>query len=269
MSFQETQLIHSLEVEARLIVDLVFDHFDRIALLFSGGKDSTVLAEIVLAQAKLKGRDVDLVHIDTGLNFPEMLEFRDAFVKKNGCSLVVGYVDQGLMADQRNQAQSSVLKDIISKKKYDVVFGGGRRDEDKARQKELIFSKRKNNGGWDTKNIQFEFAPFFDLNKSAEEHFRVFPLSNWTEMDIWAYIALRKISLCSLYYAHARNEFKEFVRFRTVGDTSNSSPIVSEAKTPYEVACENYLSGQSERSLRSDDQFSPFSMEIRKKEGYF
>jgi sulfate adenylyltransferase subunit 2 len=271
VSFKLTPLMNNLIEEANLIVDIAISRFSNIAVLFSGGKDSTVLAEIVDQRAKLSKKNYDLVHIDTGCNFKEMLNFIQNWSEKKNKKIIRSEVDTSLPLDQRNRAQSLALKKIISEKEYDIVFVGARRDEDKSRQKETIFSKRKNNGGWLTDNIQFEFPHHYHLEKDKGEHFRVHPISNWTELDVWTYIGIYNIPVCPIYYSHysESSDTGHRVRYRTVGDQTNSHALISSANDPYSVAMENIRMGDKERSGRQDDNFSEYSMEIRKKEGYF
>lgn len=279
--------------------------FKNTALLFSGGKDSAVLAHLV---AKATTQDKNLQNIpltflmiDTGHNFIETLEFIRKTEKKYSISVQVGSlplaIQQGFVIDvkgllsSRNKLQSVVLNKEIIKNKYQAVFGGGRRDEEKARAKEKIFSVRDSSGAWRPENQRTEFGQLLNLNIQEEQHFRVFPLSDWTELDVWNYILQEKIEVPTLYFAHQRkcvvvnniiwpfSEYTEFpaeseikilnVRCRTVGDMTCTALIESDADTVEKIILEIKNSEISERGLRLDDQFSETAMEDRKKEGYF
>ncbi len=296
------QLSHleALEAEAIFIIREVVAEFERPVLLFSGGKDSIVmlrLAERAFHPAKVP---FAVLHIDTGHNFPEVLEFRDRRVRELGVNLVVASVqdaiDAGTVSEPpdgtRNRIQTPVLLDALEQGGYTAVFGGARRDEDKARAKERIFSFRDDFGQWDPKNQRPELWGLYNSRIHAGESIRVFPLSNWTELDIWHYIQHDQIDLPSIYFAHDRevvdrsgmlyavNEFiqprpgevveKKRVRYRTVGDASLTAAVESDADTVAAVIDEVASTRITERgATRGDDKFSEASMEDRKREGYF
>lgn len=296
-------LTHLKELEAESIYVLreVAAQFENPALLFSGGKDSIVcfhLAKKAFWPAKVP---FPLVHVDTGHNFKETLEFRDELVKKNGVNLIVGSVqesiDSGKVTEEkgfnasRNALQTVTLLDTIEKYKFDACMGGARRDEEKARAKERFFSHRDEFGQWDPKNQRPELWNIFNGKKNIGEHFRVFPISNWTEMDVWQYILLEQIELPSLYFTHQRecfirdgviyahenviplkpNEKPEImqVRFRTIGDISCTGAVLSKANTLEEIVEEVAATRVTERGSRIDDKRSEAAMEDRKKQGYF
>ena len=296
------QLSHleALEAEAIFIIREVVAEFERPVLLFSGGKDSIVmlrLAERAFHPAKIP---FPVLHIDTGHNVPEVLEFRDHRVRELGVNLVVASVqdaiDAGTVSEPpdgtRNRIQTPVLLDALEQGRYTAVFGGARRDEDKARAKERIFSFRDEFGQWDPKNQRPELWGLFNARIHTGESSRVFPLSNWTELDIWHYIQHDHIDLPSIYFAHDRevvnragmlyavNEFikvrpgetveKRRVRYRTVGDASLTAAVESDADTVASVIDEVASTRITERgATRGDDKFSEASMEDRKREGYF
>lgn len=310
--------LFKLESESFYVISEALRNYKKIGLLFSGGKDSSVLLSLVMPMAKAMNVPISVIHIDTGLNFPEILGFRDELIQSyqesgHEIELLVGQVSQSLEIKDRNRQQSFVLNEMIEKHQFDVIFGGGRRDEDKARQKELFFSLRqatvkneKVQAGWQPEQYRPEIWPWIALPKKHGEHYRVFPISNWTEVDIWQYIDLAQVPLCDLYFSHQRvvyfesnskgiNEShflngsadgkREFfispvglnnpisqiaeVRFRTIGDSSNTMPFFSKARTAREIFLETKNLRTRERGLRQDDRFSEFSMEIRKREGYF
>ncbi len=275
--------------------------FERPVLLFSGGKDSILmvhLAEKAFAPAKIP---FTLVHIDTGHNFPETIDFRDRLVEQLGLNLHVGSVqasiDSGRQKEEegpnpsRNRLQILTLLDTLAELKADAALGGGRRDEEKARAKERFFSHRDRFGQWDPKNQRPEVWNIFNGRKNMGEHFRVFPLSNWTEMDVWQYIAAENIEMPSLYFSHerdvlerdgvllARSEFnqaldgeswqRKTVRFRTIGDATCTGATESTASTLEQVIAEVAASRITERGGRHDDKQSEAAMEDRKKQGYF
>lgn len=293
--------LDELEAEAIYIIREVFARFDKPCILYSGGKDSIVLTYLA-QKAFLPARlPFTLLHIDTGHNYKETLDFRDDFVKANGISLAVGYVqesiDKGTVAEEkgaaasRNRLQSVTLLEAIQQYGFDACMGGARRDEEKARAKERIFSHRDEFGQWQPKNQRPELWNIYNSHKHYGEHFRVFPLSNWTELDVWMYIRKEKIELPYLYYAHQRDcvirngvilgitehitlrpgeqTEKLQVRFRTMGDATITGAVVSSAANVNEVIAELMLFNETERGNRMDDKRSETSMEDRKKEGYF
>jgi len=275
--------------------------FERPALLFSGGKDSIVmvrLAQKAFAPARLP---FPLVHVDTGHNFPETIAFRDLLVKELGARLVVRYVEDSIKSGRaqeekgpnpsRNSLQTVTLLDSIEEFKFDACLGGARRDEEKARAKERFFSHRDEFGQWDPKNQRPELWNLFNGRKHPGEHFRVFPLSNWTEMDVWQYIAQERLAIPSIYFSHRRQtvrrggvlladtpfitlqEGEQFaertVRFRTVGDATCTGAVESTASTLDEIIQEVASARVTERGARADDKRSETAMEDRKKAGYF
>src|SRR5437868_12249250 len=294
--------LRALEAEAIHIMREVAAEFERPVLLFSGGKDSIVmlrLAEKAFWPARLP---FPVMHIDTGHNFDEVLAFRDARVAELGARLVVASVqesiDLGRVVEEtgprasRNRLQTTTLLDAIVEHQFDAVFGGGRRDEEKARAKERVFSFRDEFGQWDPKNQRPELWSLYNGRHRKGEHIRVFPISNWTELDIWQYIADEGIAVPSIYYAHRREVFRRdgmllavtpyvtmvdgedpfemTVRFRTVGDASCAGAVESSAATVEEVIMEVAATRITERgATRADDRISESGMEDRKKEGYF
>lgn len=294
-----------LEAESIYIIREVIAECRNPALLFSGGKDSVVLLALARKAFAIKGRDValpfPLVHIDTGHNYPEVIEFRDEQVKKLNARLVVGHVEDSIAkgtvvlrkeTDSRNGAQAVTLLETIEAHQFDALMGGARRDEEKARAKERIFSFRDEFGQWDPKAQRPELWSLYNAKHHQGENMRVFPISNWTELDIWQYIAREKLELPSIYYAHEREVVEKggllvpvtpltpkadgdvseirSVRFRTVGDISCTCPVASLAVTPKEIIQETAVVEISERSAtRLDDQVSEAAMEVRKKQGYF
>ncbi|HEY8932649.1 MAG TPA: sulfate adenylyltransferase subunit CysD [Rariglobus sp.] len=297
------QLSHldQLEAEAIFVLRETAAQFQNPALLFSGGKDSIVMAWLARKAFWPARMPFPLVHIDTGHNFPETMTYRDEFVDLLGARLVVGSVqksiDTGRVVEEkgpnasRNRLQTTTLLDTIEEHQYDAALGGGRRDEEKARAKERFFSHRDDFGQWDPKNQRPELWNLFNGRKHPGEHFRVFPLSNFTEMDIWMYIKRENIPLPSLYFAHERDVLErngsilalgEFVqpregetverkriRFRTMGDATITGAIESDAVTLDQIIEEVAAARQTERGNRADDKRSETSMEDRKKEGYF
>jgi sulfate adenylyltransferase subunit 2 len=301
MSSYNLTHLAQLEHEAIFIMREVAAQFERPALLFSGGKDSIVmvrLAQKAFAPAKLP---FPLVHIDTGHNFPEAIEFRDRLAKELGARLIVRYVEDSIKAGRaveekglnpsRNGLQTVTLLDTIEELKFDACLGGARRDEEKARAKERFFSHRDEFGQWDPKNQRPELWNLFNGRKNHGEHFRVFPLSNWTEMDVWQYITREAIPLPSLYFSHQREVVnrsgnllantpfitllpgekfeKRIIRFRTVGDATCTGAVESTASTLSEIIQEVASARQTERGTRADDKRSETAMEDRKKAGYF
>jgi sulfate adenylyltransferase subunit 2 len=300
----ETTLSHldALEAESIHIMREVAAEFERPVLLFSGGKDSAVmlrLAEKAFWPARLP---FPVMHIDTGHNFPEVIDYRDREVERLGVPLVVGSVQQSIddgraveekgLKATRNRLQSVTLLDSIEEYAFDAVFGGGRRDEDKARAKERVYSFRDEFGQWDPKNQRPELWNLYNGRHHKGEHIRVFPISNWTELDVWQYIEREDIELPSIYYSHKREVFRRdgmllavtafvtllddeeieqlTVRFRTVGDATCTGSVQSTAASPAEVIIEVAASRITERGeTRADDKFSEAGMEDRKKEGYF
>ncbi len=290
-----------LEAEAIYVLRETAAQFQRPVLLFSGGKDSIVMAWLARKAFSPARLPFPLVHIDTGHNFPETITYRDEFVKTIGAQLEVGLVEdsikQGKVVEEtgptasRNRLQTVTLLDKLAALNADAALGGGRRDEEKARAKERFFSHRNHFGEWDPKNQRPELWNIFNGRKHFGEHFRVFPLSNWTEMDIWQYIKQQKIPLPSLYFAHRRTvinrggtllgytdflsllpgEKKEerLVRFRTVGDATCTGAVESTAATLDAIIDEVAAARVTERGGRADDRRSETAMEDRKKEGYF
>ncbi|WP_143821272.1 sulfate adenylyltransferase subunit CysD [Moraxella canis] len=294
-----------LEAESIYIIREVIAECRNPALLFSGGKDSVVLLALARKAFAIEGRDVTLpfplVHIDTGHNYPEVIEFRDEQVKKLNARLVVGHVEDSIAkgtvvlrkeTDSRNGAQAVTLLETIETHQFDALMGGARRDEEKARAKERIFSFRDEFGQWDPKAQRPELWSLYNAKHHQGENMRVFPISNWTELDIWQYIARENLELPSIYYAHEREVVEKggllvpvtpltpkadgdvseirSVRFRTVGDISCTCPVASSAATPEEIIQETAVVEISERSAtRLDDQVSEAAMEARKKQGYF
>jgi len=293
--------LKELESEAIYVIREAAAQFEKPALLFSGGKDSIVLSYLARKAFYPARIPFPLLHIDTGHNFPETLEYRDEWVKKIDVKLIVRYVEDTIKAGRadedagamptRNKAQIPTLLDAIEEFKFDAAFGGGRRDEEKARAKERFFSHRDEFGQWDPKNQRPELWNIFNGRKLQGEHFRVFPISNWTEMDVWQYLFLEKIEMPSLYFTHTRDVVERDgmllawdecirpradekptsmqVRFRTIGDMTISGAVLSKATTMEEIIQEVAASRTTERGGRADDKKSEAAMEDRKKEGYF
>ncbi len=293
--------LRELESESMFVMREVASQFERPALLFSGGKDSIVMVHLAKKAFWPAKIPFPLMHIDTGHNFIETMIFRDELVEKLGAELIVGSVqesiDNGRVTEEkgydasRNLLQTVTLLDAIAKNKIDCALGGGRRDEEKARAKERFFSHRDEFGQWDPKNQRPELWNIFNGKKHMGEHFRVFPLSNWTEMDIWQYIYLENIEIPSIYFTHEREVFirdgviladapfmkkrdtepvvKMRVRCRTIGDISCTGLSRSEASTLEDIIQEIAAIRVTERGSRADDLRSESAMEDRKKEGYF
>jgi len=293
--------LEEIESEAIYVIREAYSQFENPCILFSGGKDSIVLSYLAKKAFHPANIPFSLLHIDTGHNFQETLDFRDMWAEKIGAKLLIGCVqesiDQGKVIEEtgmnasRNKAQSITLLDSIEKFQIDAALGGGRRDEEKARAKERFFSHRDEFGQWNPKNQRPELWNIFNGRKQVGEHFRVFPISNWTELDIWMYIQQENISLPSLYFTHEREVVRrgdtilafspfielrekevvstERVRFRTIGDLTITGAIESNASTIEDIVKEVSVAMETERGNRADDQRSETSMEDRKKEGYF
>ena len=293
--------LDQLEAEAIYVLRETAAQFARPALLFSGGKDSIVMAHLARKAFWPAKLPFPLVHIDTGHNFPETMTYRDEFVEKLGADLVVGSVqasiDAGRVVEEkginasRNKLQTVTLLDTIAEHRFDACLGGGRRDEEKARAKERFFSHRDDFGQWDPKNQRPELWNLFNGRKHEGEHFRVFPLSNFTEMDVWLYIQREGIPLPNLYFSHEREVFeragsllavtdfvtvqptetveRRVVRFRTIGDATCTGAVESSAATLDDIIAEVAAARQTERGTRADDKRSETAMEDRKREGYF
>ncbi|WP_329076289.1 sulfate adenylyltransferase subunit CysD [Streptomyces niveus] len=289
-----------LESESVHIFREVAGEFERPVLLFSGGKDSIVMLHLALKAFAPAPLPTALLHVDTGHNFPEVMDYRDKAVAEHGLRLHVAsvqeFIDSGELRDRsdgtRNPLQTVPLLRAIETNRFDAVFGGGRRDEEKARAKERVFSLRDEFGGWDPRRQRPELWQLYNGRHAPGEHVRVFPLSNWTELDVWQYIAREEIALPSVYYAHRREVFardgmwlapggwggpKEGehteirqVRYRTVGDMSCTGAVESAADTTEKVIAEIAASRLTERgATRADDRLSDTAMEDRKREGYF
>ena len=293
--------LRELESESIFVIREVAAQFEKPTLLFSGGKDSIVMFHIAMKAFYPAKVPFPLLHIDTGHNFPETLDFRDELMKKTGATCIVRLVqdsiDQGKAVEEtgpnasRNKHQTVTLLDALEEFKFDAAMGGGRRDEEKARAKERFFSHRDEFGQWDPKNQRPELWNIFNGKKRMGEHFRVFPLSNWTEMDIWQYIYLEKIDIPDLYFTHEREMIvrdgvflakcdhiqlkdsdklsKMQIRFRTIGDMTCTGGVESPASSLEEIIEEVAATRTTERGTRFDDKRSESAMEDRKKEGYF
>ncbi len=300
-SFQLSHL-RELESEAIFVLRETAAQFENPGLLFSGGKDSIVMAHLARKAFHPAKIPFPLVHVDTGHNFPETIAYRDKFVHDYEARLIVGYVqdsiDKGTAVEEtgptasRNAIQTITLLETIEEHGFDALLGGGRRDEEKARAKERFFSHRDAFGQWEPKNQRPELWNIFNGRKAFGEHFRVFPLSNWTEMDVWQYIQAEDIALPSLYFSHRRRVFRRgnawldgetgfaaplpdeeieemTVRFRTIGDVTCTGAVESIAANLDHIVAEVAAARQTERGTRADDQRSETAMEDRKRQGYF
>lgn len=293
--------LDELESEAIFVLREVYAQFENPVILFSGGKDSIVLVHLAMKAFYPAKIPFPLMHIDTGHNFPETIQFRDDLVKKLGAQLIVGSVQEAIDNKRvveekgknatRNELQITTLLDAIEHNKIDCAIGGGRRDEEKARAKERFFSHRDDFGQWIPKNQRPELWNLFNGKMHHGEHFRAFPISNWTEMDVWNYIKRENIDIPSLYFAHDRkvvfrsgswipvSEFliiqdseqieNKKIRFRTLGDITITGGIESEADTLEKIVEEVSAMRETERGNRTDDKRSESSMEDRKRQGYF
>ncbi len=291
--------LETLEAESIHIMRECAAEAERPVLLFSGGKDSIVMLRLAEKAFRPARFPFPLMHVDTGHNFPEVLEFRDRIVARLGETLIVRGVEDSIKAGRaveqkdasRNRLQSVTLVDAIEEHQFDAVIGGARRDEEKARAKERVFSFRDEFGGWDPKRQRPELWNLYNGSVGVGEHMRVFPISNWTELDVWQYIRQEKIELPPVYFAHEREVFdrrgmllamnehvtlrdgekpeKRWVRFRTVGDMTCTGAVESRAQSLDDVVTEIAAARITERGGRADDRFSDTAMEDRKKEGYF
>lgn len=293
--------LQELESEAIYVLREVAAQFQNPVILFSGGKDSIVVTHLAKKAFHPAKFPFSLMHVDTGHNFPETMEFRDKLITELGANLIVGSVqeaiDEGRVIEEkgrnasRNVLQITALLDTIERNKIDCAIGGGRRDEEKARAKERFFSHRDDFGQWDPKNQRAELWNLFNGKYFPGEHFRVFPISNWTEMDVWNYILQENIAIPSLYFAHEReviwrnnswipvSDYLEMdkrdkpqrlkIRFRTLGDITITGGIESDADTLEKIVEEVSTMRLTERGNRADDKRSESSMEDRKREGYF
>ncbi len=297
-SAPEFDTLSALESESIHIFREVGGEFERPVILFSGGKDSTVLLHLALKAFWPAPLPFSLLHVDTGHNFDEVLAFRDETVERFGLRLHVAkvedYLADGRLTERpdgiRNPLQTVPLLDAIAEHRFDAVFGGGRRDEERSRAKERIFSLRNAFGQWDPKRQRPELWNLYNGKHAPGEHVRVFPLSNWTELDIWRYIARENVALASIYYAHERQVYNKdgmwmtpgswgghdrelvtkSVRYRTVGDGSTTGAVLSDAADNEAILAEVAASRLTERgATRGDDRVSEAAMEDRKREGYF
>ena len=301
MSSYNLTHLKALESEAVFVIREVAAQFEKPVMLFSGGKDSIIMFHLARKAFYPSKIPFPLMHVDTGHNFPETIKYRDQIIQETGETLIVKYVqdsiDRGTAVEERsenssrNELQTVTLLEGIEEGKYDCAIGGARRDEEKARAKERFFSHRDEFGQWDPKNQRPELWNLFNGKKRAGEHFRIFPISNWTEMDVWQYILNENIKLPSLYFSHQRevvnrngvllvkcrhitlkeNEKWEkiTVRCRTIGDMTCTGVIISDAKKIEDIIEEVASSKITERGGRADDKRSEAAMEDRKKDGYF
>ena len=293
--------LQQLEAEAIYVMREVASQFENPVLLFSGGKDSIVMVRLAQKAFWPARIPFPLMHVDTGHNFPETIEFRDRLVEQVGARLLVASVqeaiDKGMVKEEqgvnasRNALQTVSLLEGIEKHKFDAAFGGARRDEEKARAKERFFSHRDEFGQWDPKNQRPELWNIFNGKKNPGEHFRVFPLSNWTEMDVWQYILQENLEIPSIYFSHTRSVINRdgvlladseylnkadhekaedrVIRFRTVGDMTCTGAVESDAADLEAIIQEVASARVTERGGRADDKRSEAAMEDRKKQGYF
>ncbi|MDF1569689.1 MAG: sulfate adenylyltransferase subunit CysD [Spirochaetaceae bacterium] len=301
MRLKHSDTLNELESESIYVIRETAAQFDKPVMMFSGGKDSICMAHLA-KKAFYPGRiPFPLLHVDTGHNFPETLEFRDRFIEELNAKLIVRSVqdtiDQGKISDEvgpgagRNGLQTVTLLDALREFRFDAALGGARRDEEKARAKERFFSHRDAFGQWDPKNQRPELWHLFNGRKKSGEHFRVFPISNWTELDVWNYIRREKINLPNLYFSHERYVVirdglilgwapfmdlfpgeevqRRKVRFRTIGDMTCTGAVESPAASIDDIVAEVAATRTTERSARADDKVSESSMEDRKKQGYF
>ena len=300
MSYNLSHL-KELEAESIFVIREVAAQFQNPVLMFSGGKDSILMTHLAYKAFYPAKIPFPLLHIDTGHNFDETIEFRDQLIDKLGVKLLVGSVqeaiDKGMVTEEigynasRNSLQTTVLLEALEAGQYDAALGGARRDEEKARAKERFFSHRDEFGQWDPKNQRPELWNIFNGKKQFGEHFRVFPISNWTELDVWQYLMLEKVPLPNLYFAHKRKCFvrngtilaasevitlkpeekveERMIRFRTIGDMTCTGAVESDADTIEKIVEEVAATRITERGGRSDDKRSETAMEDRKKNGYF
>jgi sulfate adenylyltransferase subunit 2 len=299
--FGKVTHLHYLEAEAIFVLREVVAEFERPVLLFSGGKDSIVVSHLARKAFFPGPIPFPLLHVDTGHNFQETIEYRDRWIEKIGAQLLVRGVEetirQGGVKEEtgpgasRNSLQSVTLLDAIREFRFDVAIGGARRDEEKARAKERFFSFRDEFGQWDPRNQRPELWSLYNGRKDPGQHFRVFPISNWTEMEVWLYILQQKLDIPNLYFTHERMCIEREgvllaqsdcvglkpgeaprprrVRFRTIGDMTCTGAVVSEASNLMEIVKDIASTSVSERGTRADDQRSAAAMEDRKREGYF
>ncbi len=293
--------LRELEAESIFVIREVAAQFEKPVMLFSGGKDSIVMFHLAMKAFYPARIPFPMLHVDTGHNFQETLDYRDKLMAETGTKLIVASVqesiDKGRVVEEkgvnasRNKLQTTTLLDAIEEHKFDAAMGGGRRDEEKARAKERFFSHRDEFGQWDPKNQRPELWNLFNGRKHMGEHFRVFPISNWTEMDVWQYIYMEKIELPSLYFTHRRKVFQRDgvwlalapfmqlkpdekvvemeVRCRTIGDITCTGLTLSNANSLEDIIHEVATTRTTERGGRADDKRSESAMEDRKKEGYF